>query len=77
MEPVMDVEKVPKQRWKLVGLFSPFSAIDTDVDESDLLHLPPEDGRLHSMWQQELLPGIPRHMRPASKAVPEDEIHSW
>lgn len=22
MEPVMDVEKVPKQRWKLVSLFS-------------------------------------------------------
>jgi len=61
MEPVMDVEKVPKQRWKLVSqsLYTHLPSLLTPVD---LLYLLPKDGGLHSMRKQELLYRISRNM---------------
>lgn len=48
MEPVMDVAKVPKQRWKLVSI-RVAHALFLDLTRADLLYLQPEDGCLHTM----------------------------
>jgi hypothetical protein len=50
MEPVMDVEKVPKQRWKLVSE-NPINSNERLLIQSDMLHLPAKDGSLRTMWQ--------------------------
>jgi hypothetical protein len=42
-----------------------------------LLHLPTENGSLHSVQQQKLLRGIPRHMRTTMSAIVKDEESSW
>ena len=48
MEPVMDVEKVPRQRWKLVSVL--FNSLDLKIlIFPDLLHMPTEDGCVCAM----------------------------
>ncbi len=37
---------------------------------ADVLHLPPEDGRLHPVRQQGMLPGLPRHLRAPRASLP-------
>jgi NuA3 HAT complex component NTO1 len=41
-----------------------------DPVEAHLLHLSAEDGRLHPVWQQELLSSLPRHLRQKGPAIP-------
>lgn len=81
----MDVEKVPKQRWKLVSLLvdirtSPsvrtYVLTTSHLGFLDMLHLPTEDGRLHTMWEQELLHRVPCDLRPESSTISENEVRS-
>jgi hypothetical protein len=62
MEPVQDVEKVPKQRWKLVSVIIPIFFI-TRLTSSDLLYMPTTDGSVRAVWKQKLLPSFSRHLR--------------
>jgi hypothetical protein len=48
MEPVMDVEKVPKQRWKLVS-HELTSLNGYDLILSEMLHLSAKYGSLRAM----------------------------
>jgi hypothetical protein len=61
-EPVQDVEKVPKTRWKLVSGqdFSPHEQ-RTDI-VTVLLYMQTEDGRLYPMRSQVVFRGLSRHM---------------
>jgi hypothetical protein len=60
-EPVQDVEKVPKTRWKLVRLFySLFSGMILSF--TVMLYLQAEDGRLYTMRAQVMLRGLPRNL---------------
>lgn len=64
MEPIDGVENISKNRWKLVRLLSPLPRrrmLNSLV--VDLLPLPKARWRVHPMRQQELLPGVPRHLR--------------
>lgn len=67
----MDVEKVPKQRWKLVShdSYHPVGS-QTDAFATELLYMQPEDRRMHPVRQQELLRRVSRILRPESEAVP-------
>lgn len=44
--------------------------------ETELLHLRAEDGRVYTMWQQAMLRGLPRHLRPTSPPLSQNEISS-
>lgn len=63
MEPIQDVEKVPKSRWGLVSAVPKFRT-SKSLTEAELLYMQPENGCMYSMWKQSMLPGFPRHMRP-------------
>jgi hypothetical protein len=52
-EPVQDVEKVPKTRWKLVSLRDispPLGCLL--IEMTVMLHMQTENGRMYSMWTQ-------------------------
>lgn len=72
-EPVQDVEKVPKTRWKLVRvlpqMFTDFANLDLDM-----LHLQAENGCMYPMRPQILLRGVPCDMRSQSATMPENEV---
>jgi len=62
-EPVQDVEKVPKTRWKLVRLEYLHFCKTCSNKKVVVLYLQTEDGCLHSMWAQVLFRGLSRHLR--------------
>ena len=79
MEPITSVAEVPKSRWKLVSLNGVATRRLSPADVLlVLLHLQPENGRLHPMRTEELLSGIPCDVCAKGQAVFEDEdITRW
>jgi hypothetical protein len=61
-EPVQDVEKVPKTRWKLVSTSCTYVSSGFLTHSTVVLYLQAKDGRLHPMWAQVMLRGVPRHL---------------
>jgi hypothetical protein len=52
-EPVQDVEKVPKTRWKLVSLgLSRYDLVLLLTTFTVLLHLQAKNGSLYPVWSQ-------------------------
>lgn len=58
----MDVEKVPKQRWRLVR-FTLNTLYGNTNKSTDLLHLSAKDGCMHPMREQELLSSFSCNVR--------------
>jgi hypothetical protein len=75
-EPVQDVEKVPKTRWKLVSGNKSLVHGKRLIIVVVVLYLQAEDGCLHPMWAQIMLRGVSRHLRPESETMLAHEIIS-
>jgi hypothetical protein len=55
-EPVQDVEKVPKTRWKLVSSHRFKAPVRSKLTPNvDMLYMQAKDGSVYSMWPQILL----------------------
>lgn len=62
-EPVQDVEKVPKTRWKLVSPSRTHSSFSQTNQNAVMLHLQTENGRMYPVRAQVVLRGFPCDMR--------------
>lgn len=61
-EPVQDVEKVPKTRWKLVSGQGSLSSEQRTNRVTVLLYLQTENGGLYTMRPQVMFRSFPRNM---------------
>lgn len=76
MEPVTGLDKISKQRWKLVG--SVFVLLD-DLSlffVAEMLYMRCARGRMHPVHQIVLFLGISRYMRTEGEATHADEVFS-
>lgn len=72
MEPVQDVEQLPKSRWKLVSPIPSRGCCDTR-SLTELFIMSRESRSLYSVRQQDLLFRVSRHMRQASGSIDDHE----
>ena len=77
MEPVQDVEKVPKTRWRLVSCMAMTLCVQILKHPEDLLHLQAKNGCMYTMRQQSMLRGVPRYVREKRETLLKNEIVSW
>lgn len=70
MEPVQDVEQLPKSRWKLVACSRRYKI---SADSTELLALQGKAGSVYPMRQQDLLHCLSRHLRQTGGPTDDDE----
>ena len=77
MEPITGVERISKQRWKLVCPDLRFSRLFSIFLFLEMLSLRHSRGGMHSMQQEFLFPGLSRHLCTQGEASDANEGFVW
>jgi hypothetical protein len=73
MEPITGLDKVSKQRWKLVNIIIALDRASTDVFHAEMFHLWDSRRGLHSMQQDVVFSCVPCDMRPQGEVLDANE----